>query len=65
VELVADLRENMRSGIRIIKKIGVGRDRKRSLENALAYENVVDAILLDTVAGGTGEIGGTGKEHDW
>ena len=65
VEIVADLRENMESRIRIIKKIGVGGDRKRSLENALAYENVVDAILLDTVAGGTGETGGTGKEHDW
>jgi phosphoribosylanthranilate isomerase len=62
VELVADLRENMESRIRIIKKIGVGGDRKRSLENALAYENVVDALLLDTAAG---EIGGTGKEHDW
>ncbi len=67
VELVADLRENLRSRIRIIKKIGVGGERKRSLENALAYENVVDAILLDTEAkaGGTGETGGTGKEHDW
>jgi phosphoribosylanthranilate isomerase len=65
VELVADLRENMESRRRIIKKIGVGGDRKRSLENALAYENVVDALLLDTAAGETGEIGGTGKEHDW
>ena len=63
VELVADLRENMESRIRIIKKIGVGGDRKRSLENALTYESVVDSILLDTVAGG--ETGGTGKEHDW
>ena len=65
VELVADLRENMKSRIRIIKKIGVGGDKKKSLNNALAYESVVDAILLDTMQGGTGEIGGTGKEHDW
>ncbi|MCK4475353.1 MAG: phosphoribosylanthranilate isomerase [Methanophagales archaeon] len=69
VELVADLRESMsmESRIRMIKKIGVGGDKKECLENALAYENVVDAILLDTEAkaGGTGEIGGTGKEHDW
>lgn len=62
VELVADLHESMKSRIGLIKKIGIGRDGKRSLENALAYENVVDAILLDTVAR---EIGGTGKEHDW
>ncbi len=65
VEFVADLRESMESRIRIIKKIGVGGDEKESLENALAYEGVVDAILLDTATGGTGEIGGTGKEHDW
>ncbi len=68
VELVADLRKSMKSGIRIIKKIGVGGDKKECMENALAYESVVDAILLDTAAaagGGTGEIGGTGKEHDW
>ncbi len=65
VEFVADLREGMESRIRIIKKIGVGGGKKESLENALAYENVVDAILLDTATGGTGDIGGTGKEHDW
>ncbi len=65
MELVAELRANMESKIRIIKKVGVGGDKDKCLENALAYENVVDAILLDTVIGGTGEIGGTGKEHDW
>jgi len=65
VELVADLRKNMKSRVRIIKKIGVSGDKKECLESALAYESVVDAILLDTMQGGTGEIGGTGKEHDW
>ena len=65
VELVEDLRKNMNKRIRIIKKIGVGGDKKECFENALAYESVVDAILLDTEAGGKGEIGGTGKEHDW
>ncbi len=67
VELVEDLRKSMKSRIRLIKKICVGWDKKKCLENALAYESVVDAILLDTAAaaGGTGEIGGTGKEHDW
>ncbi len=65
VELVADLRENIKSRVRIIKKVGVGGNKKKSLNNALAYESVVDAILLDTMQGGRGEIGGTGKEHDW
>jgi phosphoribosylanthranilate isomerase len=63
VELVADLRTNMGSRIRIIKKVGVGGDKEKCLENALAYENVVDAILLDTVIAEA--VGGTGKEHDW
>ena len=65
VELVADLRKRLRSRIRLVKKIGVGDDKEKSLENAFAYERVVDALLLDTAAVGTGEIGGTGKEHDW
>ena len=66
VELVADLRKRMNSRMRLIKKVGVGEDKKKCLENALAYENVVDAILLDTVVvRGRGETGGTGKEHDW
>lgn len=67
MELVADLRACTESSTRIIKKIGVGGDKEKCLENALAYEDVVDAILLDTAAisGRTGEIGGTGKQHDW
>ncbi len=67
VELVVDLRACMESSTRIIKKIGVSGDKEKCLENALAYEDVVDAILLDTLAisGRTGEIGGTGKQHDW
>jgi len=65
VELVADLRACTESKIRIIKKIGVSGDKEKCLENALAYESVVDAILLDTMQGETGETGGTGKQHDW
>jgi phosphoribosylanthranilate isomerase len=65
VELIADLRGIMTDRIRIIKKIGVSGAKKKCLENALAYESVVDAILLDTVTGVKGAIGGTGKEHDW
>jgi len=67
VELVVDLRACMESSTKIIKKIGVSGDKEKCLENALAYEDVVDAILLDTLAisGRTGAIGGTGKQHDW
>ncbi len=63
VELIADLREFLNAQVKLIKKVSVGGTKKKCLENALAYENVVDALLLDTVTGGA--IGGTGKEHDW
>ena len=36
-----------------------------SVDNALAYRGVVDGILLDTVNVTTGQVGGTGKTHDW
>ena len=69
VELITDLREflnlhlNLNARVKLIKKVGVGGTKKKCLENALAYESVVDALLLDTMA--VGAIGGTGKEHDW
>ena len=69
VELITDLREflnlhlNLNARVKLIKKVGVGGKKKKCLENALAYESVVDALLLDTMA--VGAIGGTGKEHDW
>ncbi len=69
VELIADLRAflnsnlNLNARVKVIKKVGVGGTKEKCLENALAYESVVDALLLDTVT--VGAIGGTGKEHDW
>ncbi len=54
---------NSSSRMQLIKKVGV--TKSESIEKALAYEPVADAILLDTVAGVGAEIGGTGKEHDW
>ena len=69
VELIADLRAflnsnlNLNARVKLIKKVGVGGTKEKCLENALAYESVVDALLLDTVT--VGAIGGTGKEHDW
>ncbi len=69
VELVAEIRKMVKKRITIIKKIGVGsgsnNDKRECLEHAIAYENVVDAILLDTALGGGSQIGGTGKKHDW
>ena len=38
---------------------------KQSIEEGKKYLDVVDAILLDTVNTDTGEVGGTGKTHDW
>jgi len=35
-----------------------------SVCSAVKFKSV-DAILLETMQGGTGEIGGTEKEHDW
>ena len=38
---------------------------KQSIEEGKKYLDVVDAILLDTVNTDTGQVGGTGKTHDW
>jgi phosphoribosylanthranilate isomerase len=68
VELVEDLRDNIKKRIKIIKKIGVGGDIKKCRDKAVEYENIVDALLLDTggvIKGGVGQIGGTGEKHDW
>jgi len=68
VELVAEIRKMVKKRMAIIKKVGVGggsdSDKRECLEHAIAYENAVDAILLDTASGGS-QIGGTGKKHDW
>ncbi len=63
VELVEEVRSSLADHIGIIKKIGVRGDINACIEHAKAYEDIVDAILLDTVAGK--QIGGTGKKHDW
>lgn len=36
-----------------------------SIDEARKYEKVADAILLDTEAKEKGQVGGTGKTHDW
>jgi len=36
-----------------------------AIEAAKCYEKVVDGIILDTAIKETGQVGGTGKVHDW
>jgi len=36
-----------------------------SLVYGEAYRNVADAFLLDSVNAATGQVGGTGRAHDW
>ena len=36
-----------------------------AIEEAKRYEKVVDGIILDTAIKETGQVGGTGKVHDW
>jgi len=36
-----------------------------AIEEALEYIDVVDGIILDTAIKNTGQVGGTGKTHDW
>jgi phosphoribosylanthranilate isomerase len=36
-----------------------------SIDMASQYVNAVDAIVLDTISVATGQVGGTGRIHDW
>ena len=36
-----------------------------AIDEAKRYEGSVDAIILDTAVKATGQVGGTGKTHDW
>jgi len=38
---------------------------EQAIEEAQRYCGFVDGILLDTAVGETGQIGGTGRTHDW
>ena len=49
--------------IKLIKALHVvGRS---SINRGRKFLHAVDAILLDTVNLGTGQVGGTGETHDW
>jgi len=58
-EMLADIRRAL-PGIRLIKAVHVGGGDE--LEKARAYEQVADAILLDTMSPNKG---GSGQTHDW
>lgn len=59
VEFIQEIRDN--SDLLIIKQIPV--INEKSIEQARIYSEIADAILLDTKI--KGELGGTGKTHDW
>ncbi|MFQ5800643.1 MAG: phosphoribosylanthranilate isomerase [Candidatus Hydrothermarchaeales archaeon] len=58
LEFVERVKEEVSCGV--IKVIHV--KGKESIDEALAFSNVCDAVLLDT---STKELGGSGKTHNW
>jgi phosphoribosylanthranilate isomerase len=62
---ISIIREKMPS-VRIIKAIHVGVDGSESpLQKLHNYDDIVDAIILDSVNLKEDRIGGTGMTHDW
>lgn len=49
--------------IKIIKSIHV--IDETSIKDGKKYIGIVDGILLDSINKATGQVGGTGKTHDW
>ena len=58
LEFVQEVKEE--AGCRVIKAIHI--EGEESVDEALAYSKVCDALLLDTATKG---LGGSGKTHDW
>lgn len=61
-ESIETIRDNI-PGIKIIRAIPV--IDQDAIRIAKELENIADALLLDTQDLTTGQIGGTGKPHDW
>lgn len=59
---VAYLREHLR-GIKLVAVVHM--NGAAAVAEALAFDLVADAILLDTANAKTGQVGGTGLTHDW
>ena len=64
VEMVRELRPLLPEGMRIMQAIPVGTSRE-AVEIALAYQEVADVLILDSVAPEIGGIGASGATHDW
>ena len=64
VEKVRELRPMLPEGMRIMQAIPVGTSRE-AVEIALAYQEVSDVLILDSVAPEIGGIGASGATHDW
>lgn len=59
---ISEVRRSCR-WIKIIKSIHVVNEK--SIEALDPYDACVDAFLLDSFNANTGQVGGTGKTHDW
>ncbi|MGF1562289.1 MAG: phosphoribosylanthranilate isomerase [Geminicoccaceae bacterium] len=49
--------------VRLIKTVHV--QDARSVDIVRSWPSLVDAVLLDSASPATGQIGGTGRPHDW
>lgn len=50
-------------GVKVWKTIHV--QGEQTLEDAGRFDGIADMVLLDTSGKATGQVGGTGKTHDW
>ncbi|MCJ7532043.1 MAG: phosphoribosylanthranilate isomerase [Anaerolineales bacterium] len=62
IESLDQLRDRI-PGFKLIRAIGV--TGPETVEEATELQKVADALLLDTFDTKSGNIGGTGKTHDW
>lgn len=63
VEALRHLRAMLAPGVRLMKAVHVaGAD---SIEQALAFAEVAEILLLDTKVAGMPGVGATGRTHDW
>lgn len=61
---ISAIRQNIPS-VRIIKAIHVVVNGSESLQKLHTYDDMVDALILDSVNLKEDRIGGTGMTHDW
>lgn len=61
---VRKLRPLLPAGMRIMQAIPVGSSRE-AVDHALAYQEVADLLILDSVTPEIDGIGASGETHDW